>query len=51
MIELPLVYCSHCGAMVPECDAEYLGEQDGPDLMKWPVWICDECVWEMEEEA
>jgi hypothetical protein len=44
------VSCSQCGAVVLAIHAVYSGERDGPDLWSWPVWICDECAEEEEEE-
>lgn len=43
-----LVWCNHCCSLVDEREATYLGEDIGPDLLYYDVYICDDCQNEIE---
>lgn len=44
------VFCAQCAMAVLALHARYAGERSGPDLLLWPVWICEACDEEMDDE-
>jgi hypothetical protein len=45
----PLVTCDYCRERVPLSEVIDLGENVGPDLLGYSVYICADCAEELDE--